>query len=46
MSNAQIRQSWWKYGSGYHLSDALRFDESNLKGDTIYSLNKPAALVL
>lgn len=45
MSNAEIRKSWWKYGSGYHLGDALRFDENNLKGDTIYRLNQPVALI-
>ena len=45
MENKEIKKSWWKYGSGYHIGDALRFDENNLKGDTLYSDNKPLAVV-
>ena len=41
----EISKYWWKYGEGYILNDFLMFDENNLKGDTIYSKNKPAALI-
>lgn len=46
MKNNDIKKSWWKYGSGYHIGDALRFDNNNLKNDTIYSKNKPVAIIL
>lgn len=46
MDNEEIKKSWWKYGSGYHISDRLDFDDRNLKGDTIYSNNKPIAIIL
>lgn len=43
--NEKIKNSWWKYGSGYHIGDALRFDDNNLKGDTIYKNEKPVAVI-
>lgn len=43
--NDEIKKSWWKYGSGYHIGDVLRFDDNNLKGDTIYSKNEPKAII-
>ncbi len=46
MDNEEIKKSWWKYGSGYHISDRLDFNDRNLKGDTIYSNNKPIAIIL
>lgn len=46
ISNDEIEKSWCKYGSGLHLGDVLRFDDSNLKGDTIYRNNQPAAIVI
>lgn len=46
LSNDEIKKSWWLYGSGYHLSDGLEFNETNLKGDTIYRNGKPIALIL
>jgi len=46
LSNNEIKKSWWKYGSGYHLAGALRFENSNLKGDTILVNNKPIAIIL
>ena len=45
MNNKEIKKSWWKYGSGFHIGDALRFDYNNLKGDTIYSDNEPIAII-
>ncbi|PHR46504.1 MAG: hypothetical protein COA32_10190 [Fluviicola sp.] len=45
ISNNEIKKSWWLYGSGYHIKDALRFDENNLKGDIIYENNKPVAVI-
>lgn len=46
LSNNEIKKSWWLFGSGYHIGDALRFDNDNLKGDTIYSNDKPIAIIL
>ena len=46
MKNEEIKKSGWKYGSGYHISDFLRFDDNNLKGDTIYRSNKPIAVII
>lgn len=45
ISNEEIKKSWWLYGSGYRIGDALRFDDTNLKGDTIYRENKPVAII-
>ena len=45
MDDEKIKESWWKYGSGYHIGDALRFDHNNLKGDTIYRNDKPIAII-
>lgn len=45
-SNIEIKKSWWLYGSGFNIGDALRFDNNNLKGDTIYSNKKPIAIIL
>lgn len=46
LAHNEIEKSWWKYGSGLHLGDVLRFDDSNLKGDTIYRNNQPVAIVI
>lgn len=46
MSNSRIKESWWLHGSGYHVGDALRFDDDNLKGDTIYKEKEPVAIIL
>jgi hypothetical protein len=46
MTNDDISKYWWKYGSGFHLGDALRFDETNLKGDTIFKGEKPIAIII
>lgn len=46
MNNEEIKKSWWKYGSGYHLGDFLEFNDSNLTDDTIYVNNKPVAIIL
>lgn len=46
LPNDEIRKSWWLYGSGYHLSDRLEFNDTNLRGDTIYTKGKPTALIL
>mgnify|MGYP000942977947 CR=1 len=44
MHNEEIRKSWWKYGDGFHVDDALRFDD--LKGDTLYFDNSPTAIIV
>src|SRR5690554_8223502 len=46
LAHNEIEKSWWKYGSGLHLGDVLRFDDSNLKGDTIYRNKQPVAIVI
>ena len=46
LSNTEIKKSWWLFGSGFHIGDALRFDNDNLKGDTIYSHDTPKAIIL
>ena len=45
MSNEEMKQSWWLYGSGFRIKDTLRFDDTNLKGDTIYLENKAVAII-
>jgi hypothetical protein len=46
LSNNEIKKSWWLYGSGHNIGDALRFENDDLKGDTIYSNDKPIAIIL
>lgn len=46
MNNEEIKQSWWKYGEGFHIGDALRLDDDELKMDTIFSNNKPVAIII
>ena len=45
MSNEEMKRSWWLYGSGFRIKDTLRFDDTNLKGDTIYLENKAVAII-
>lgn len=45
MNNDKIMKSWWKFGSGYHIGDALRFDKNNLNGDTIYRNGQADAII-
>ena len=45
LSNDEISKSWWKYGSGFSLGDVLIFDETNLKGDTIFENQESVAII-
>lgn len=45
MNNKDISKFWWKYGTGYHIGDVLRFDDNNLKGDTIFKNDIPVAII-
>lgn len=48
LNTTELEQLWWKAGAGDKgdLGDFLQFDESNLKGDTIYRKGKPAAIIV
>jgi hypothetical protein len=46
MNNNDIKKSWWKYGDGYHIGDALRLNDNTLRGDTIYYNNSPDAIII
>jgi hypothetical protein len=45
LSNKEIQKHWWKAGGGYHIGDVLRFNENNIKGDTIFKNNNAVALI-
>jgi len=41
-----IEIGWWKYGDGYHIGDALRFDDFyNVSNDTIFRNKKAIATI-
>ena len=46
MSNNDIKAYTWRYSDGYHMGDVLELDDNNLNCDTIYSNNKPVAIII
>lgn len=46
MNNEDIKTYTWRYSDGFHIGDILELDNKNLRGDTIYSKNKPVAIII
>jgi len=46
MNNDEVKAYTWRYTDGFHMGDILELDNHNLKGDTIYSKNKPVAIII
>ena len=46
LTDDKIKTGWWKYDNGFHLGDELIFNDSNFKNDTIFSGEKPIALII
>ena len=40
-----LKDCWWKYGGGFRTGEVIMFDGSNIKGDTIFRKDKPAAII-
>lgn len=47
LDNSEIKESGWKYGSGYHIQDVLFFNgRFKIRNDTILKKDEPIALII
>ena len=46
INDKEISKYNWKYGSGFLIGDFPNFDQDEIKSDTIFSNNKPVALII
>lgn len=49
LDNPAVQNYWWKYGEGFHIGDALHFEQEGfnyLKDDTIFQNGKPVATII
>jgi len=47
LSDAELKESWWKHCGDYHIGDVLDFQNVHkLRNDTIYFNNIPKATII
>lgn len=46
LNDKQLKESWWKYGDGFHIGDVINFEKHQVINDTIFLDNIPKAILI